>query len=63
MFKSRVILLHFHWEERQRHVVRQLAAFTNVWRWHVAQADRVNLEKTALDICHDMFNHIIITTH
>ena len=37
-------------------MVRQLAAFTNVWRWHVAQADRVNLEKTALDICHDMFN-------
>lgn len=34
-------------------MVRQLAAFTNVWRWHGAQSDMVNLGETALDLCHD----------
>lgn len=44
-------------------MVRQLAAFTNVWRWHVAQGDRVNIGKTALNICHDTVNYVIIMTY
>ncbi len=39
-------------------MVRQLAAFTNVKRWHEAQGDNVNLEKTALALCRDGTNYI-----
>lgn len=52
----RVMLLSFHLGGK----ARQLAAFTNVWRWHATQGDGVNLEKTSLDRCHIMGNHITI---
>lgn len=41
-------------------MVRQLAAFTNVWRPCGAQGDRKNSESTALDLCHDVGNYFSV---